>query len=414
MCTRLALLVSLLMLAVGSLSMAQDNSRTFQAAFVRHISGRLNIVAPDGSRVLPLTPPIPLTSIGLLDAQSTQRLQSLWSVPQAGDAASIVLGSKSVSDTLRDFFDNEDDFELGSIRLDVNGKAQLAKALEILFGDPTEQANPTTRFKRYRAWQTKRRAIVKEIAETNSLARKVSLNQELQLHDQNYMLTGEKGQIEAALQIQQKYATEASLFSAQREQLSEHVALSKQLESRGTFLKRLTSNAAWARESTNVISAKLPKVLTVTVTLDGGQQERHQLPLLGISYQAIKLPVDHPALTVGVFGNRAWRRRDMSVVSDGALAGSDEEIAPLHVSQALVVRNVELECDSASPGYRAFAKRIGTLTSGSINGIPLNFRGDGGAYVLVGHIYLPQPIVIGGVITSTPKSPNPLPNLEWK
>jgi hypothetical protein len=374
----------------------------------------LHLVPGDRERLLPLSTPLTLPSVLLANVGSTKALVPLWSVPTVSPENRAVLGKKLISEQLKDYFDKEGSFTLGERTLDDDAKKRLSKALSILYKDPDTRSMPTKNYERYRQWQDKRAELLKAIQAAATAADKISLNQKLIDEDQDYAILGQKEQIETAIEVLTKSTSDAPSFQAQFKKIRELATPEQDVISHGQFLKRVGSPSAWVRIATTVESAKLPVNVEVTIIAEGGVQQSFVVPTVWISYQAIHVRLDQPLLTADILGNRAWKRRDGRVLSNGAVGMENPGSIPNFVSSVLVIRDLEIEFDVKSEPYEKFATALGDAAKATIGNVPVDFRGPGAAYLLPGRLYSPRPVAIAAIIAVPARLPNPVDDLVWK
>ena len=155
----------------------------------------------------------------------------------------------------------------------------------------------------------------------------------------------------------------------------------------------------------------------MAVSLKGqdGQQSLFTLVPLEVSFEVLVVDVPQPSLQVPLLRNRGWKRRDSLMISDGDIkTASETEVIPYVLTQALILRNLDVTFDVNARDYANFANRIEIASAGTVSSIPFALVGQGAAFCLPGHLYLPRPQVLAGVIATPPKSPDPDDKLIWK
>lgn len=367
----------------------------------------LNLKPNEGSKILPLKQSLSLAPL-VPDSIPKSKLLSAWSIPTISQSSYVEFTQTSVAEQVVNYFEDESKFELGYVKLSASETESLNKALGVLFTDPSQRKDPTQLYSRYRTWQSEHEELVTAIQNEPNAAKKIALNQKLTLLDQDYRLTGEKERVETAMEIVSKYTSEATQFNPQLASIrkaADPIAMQRQYIA---ALNSVTSTAAWVRISID-INAKFK----ATLSSKDGIIKDYETSVSTISYQALVVPVLHPALSADVCGNRAWRRKDRTVLGDpeGAVTG---RAVPYFVSNIIVIKDIDMKLDTNLDETSNFLNDSVIASNGQVGNLPMRYGEQGAAFVLPGHVYMPAPQIIGSVVSVTPKIPNPSSNLEWK
>lgn len=403
-------LVAVIAIAVGvqRCSHAQDLRSTLPG----QIASTLRLSPPEGASLVALDQPISIGSISGRGEPSKQVL-SLWSVPTVNQTALVTLDGTPISKVMLSYFSSAQDFELGYANLSAEQQARLTKAQEVLYSDQ-DVKTPTKKLARYRKWTADRNKLLEDIqASSKDVTKQLSLNQRLQTIDQDYRLLGEKEQVETALEIVDRSTSQAPQFQPQLEQLKAQAIQEGQPTHYRRLFETISSSTGWVRVTLDATTLKELAETEATLSDKAGQINKYKLAAKSISFQVLLARTAQPLLSLDVWGNRAWRRRDKRTLSLGNADGDPNELLPRYVSDALVVRDVDMHFE-ATDSYADFCAALETSTSGAISGIPLRFSTAGSSYSVLSHVYLPSPAIVAVVVARTPKSPNQAPDLTWK
>jgi hypothetical protein len=387
-------------------------SQDLRTALPKHIAKTLSLSPPEGSKLFPLDQPVSIGSISIKGSSEKSNM-SLWTVPTVNQENLVILSSTPLSEVMQSYFSKIQDFELGYVSLSTEQQERLKKAQEVLYSDPGADM-PSKKLARFRKWKTDREKLLEEIrAASNDVAKQLSLNQRLQTVDQDYRLIGEKEQVEAALEIVDRSASQARLFQPQLEQLKTQNSANTQIASCRRLFETVSSSSGWVRVT---LDAKTLQELSATeaiLNIQGGQNKKFSLSLKSISFQVLLAKIEQPSLAGDIMGNRAWRRKDKRVLSLGGAENDSNELLPRYVSDALVLRDLDMYFES-NPNYAGFSEAMDTSSAGAIGGLPLRFSSSGSSYSIIDHIYIPSPIIVAVIVTRTQKVPNQAPDLNWK
>lgn len=407
-------LVLLILPLAAGIVLGQDLPKPLTPQLTSIVAKACRVVPPEGSKLLPMATPVIIPSVAVVDKQTTKAIDFVMGIPRLVSGEIIASDPRPISSGVLQYFDDLSSFELGFRRLNSDETSRLAKAYAVLYDDPDTREQPTKKYGGYRDWMAKRRALLIAIENEANTPRKLSLNQELNLLDQDYKLIGDKEQLEAAIEIVRKYSTEAPLFADQLKTYRQSTSTAADAIARARLFGKIASPAAWVRIASDAGTAGLSGPIEVILQLDAGQSMKFRVPIRWLSLQAVVCPVDQPLVNADVFGNRAWRRRDQKVLSDGKWDNPDAKPLPYFMTSILVIRDLEIEFDRQAPDFAQLSAQFDRATSASIGGIVVPFTGPGSGFVLPGRLYSPRPIVVAGVVTVPAPVPNSLPDLDWK
>jgi hypothetical protein len=369
---------------------------------------------PDNSTLILLKDPIAVPSTPFALDIDQDLLGNLWSVPITKDGKVVNFGKDRISKLIGDFFSDISKFSLGTATLDAAAQTQLKTALKVLFLDPDARTTLTTGYTRYKKWKDDREALIKKIQDPENAAQVNVLTTRLRNLDDSINLSGIKSQVETAIQIVERFTSGKDQFAGQLEAARQTSKSSDDVNSLKSLYARLASRSAWNRLSLSSGQAGLPTSVTVSLTTANNQQTTATIPLVDISYDFIVLDINISALQSEILTNRAWKRRDSLVISDGdAATAQNTEQVPSYLTHVLVVRNIDIGFDTKSPEYLKFAKAFNGSSYGSTDLLSFGKPGLSPAYSLPGHIFIPFPQIIAVVVTSPPKIPNPSQGLNW-
>lgn len=282
--------------------------------------------------------------------------------------------------------------EIGKISIPETLQTQIDEANKLLY-DNVETRTKTNAFVKYEEFAREYDDLLQQIETEQNPARQTNLRNRLARLDRDWKTFGQKVEIERALELTRD--TGPSNTQELLDDLIERLEGDNLPPAIGDILKT-AAGTSWVQvlESGDQISD-----VDVSISFKG-QEADVATGFTLLEYVVTLSTFSFDPFSHEFFGRRDWRLKDGASFSNGIIGDNgDNEILSQYVGGVVLISDIRLSApQDVIDGMDADLQSLSAHR----------------AYIQRNSIKLPSYYIAGVVVVDAPKTPDPLPNVEWE